>query len=96
MPVVWAIIIAVAFYPLHTKLMRLVYNKRMLSATLITLFILAILIVPTIIFIDILVENILNLANHFKGDTFKIAPPPDSVGDWPLVGKSIEKTWQFF
>jgi predicted PurR-regulated permease PerM len=59
-------------------LMRLVQNKKILSATLITLFILAVLIVPTVIFIDILIENIINLAGQLKDDAFKIPPPPES------------------
>jgi len=95
-PVVWAIIIAVALYPLHLKLSRIIGNKSGLSAIIITVILLLTLIVPTIIFLDVLVDSMKELATQLKEDTFKIPPPPDKVGDWPVVGKSIEKTWLFF
>jgi len=95
-PVVWAIIIAVAVYPIHLKLMKLMRNKSGLAAAAISLILLAILIVPTIMFMDSLIVSIQDLADQLKGDTFSVPPPPDSVGEWPVVGKSIEGTWLFF
>jgi predicted PurR-regulated permease PerM len=95
-PVVWAIIIAVALYPLHMRLSKIFGNKSGISATIITIVLLLIFIVPTIIFLDLLVESMKGLAVQFKDDTFTVPHPPDAVGDWPVVGKSIEKTWLFF
>ena len=56
-PVVWAIIIAVALYPLHMRLSKIFVNKSGISATIITVVLLLIFIVPTIIFLDLLVES---------------------------------------
>lgn len=95
-PVVWAIIIAVAVYPIHLKLMKIIRHKSGLSATVISLILLAILIIPTIMFLDSLIVSMQALADQLKGGTFSVPPPPDSVGDWPVVGKSIEGTWLFF
>lgn len=96
MPVVWAIIFAVVLYPLHLKLMKLLRGRSNLSATFITILVLAVLIVPTFFFTEILIESVQEFAEQLKDDTFKVPPPPDSVGDWPVVGKSVEKTWLFF
>lgn len=95
-PVVWAIIIAVVFYPLHLKLSRLIGNRSKMSSLLISIILVAILIIPTIIFLDLLVDSLKEIAIQLKEDTLKVSPPPESVGDWPLIGKSVEKTWRFF
>lgn len=95
-PVVWAIIIAVAVYPLHLKLMKIMSNKSGLSATLISLLLLAILIVPTIMFLDSLIVSMQDLSGKLQEGSFSVPPPPDNVAEWPVVGKSINGTWLFF
>jgi predicted PurR-regulated permease PerM len=95
-PVVWAIIIAVVVYPIHLKLMKIMRNKSSLSAAVISLLLLAILIVPTIIFLDLLIESMQELSAQLEDGKFSIPPPPDSVADWPVVGKSVKEAWLFF
>lgn len=92
--ILWGIIIAVAIYPLHTRLVRLVGGKGSISAILLTLVMLAVIIVPTVLFIISLVENIQELADSFEQDTFTIPPPPDTVKDWPLVGNFVHNFWE--
>jgi len=48
MPVLWGIILAVTLFPLYTQLLKVVKGKKGLSATLITLILLALLIVPSV------------------------------------------------
>ena len=94
--VVWAIIIAVAFYPLHKGLTKLLRNKGNLSATVVTVLSLALLIIPTVLFMGSLVESIKELAEKFTAGTFFIPPPPEDVKGWPLVGKPVSDIWQLF
>lgn len=94
--VVWAIIIAIAFHPLHERLTKLLGNKNILSATVITLSSLTLLIAPIAWFMQPLAKNIKELAPKFMDGTFYIPPPPPAVEAWPLVGKPLSEIWQLF
>lgn len=92
--VIWGIIIAVAFYPLHKRFTKLLKGKSNVSATIITVVLLAILITPTVFFVDALIDNISNLSEGLNSGTLDIPPPPDNVKDWPVIGKSLNEFWQ--
>ena len=96
LPVIWGIIIAVALYPLHKKFTRLLKNKSGLSATIITLVLLAILLVPSISFTESLFESVKELSTQVKEGTLVVAPPTDEVAEWPLIGKKVHAAWQSF
>ena len=51
-PVLWGIIIAVGFYPVYHKLATVMGNREKLAAFLLTVLALAILIVPTVLFME--------------------------------------------
>ena len=95
LPVVWGIIIAVAIYPLHVKLTRLV-KKTGLSSVIITVVFLAIIIVPSISFSSALVDSIRELTSGVEEGTLVIPPPPDNVAEWPLIGEKIHASWQAY
>lgn len=92
--ILWGIIIAVAIYPVHTRLMKLTAGKGSISAGILSLIMLAVIIVPTVLFIIALVENIQDLATSFQTETFIIPPPPETVKEWPLIGTTVHKFWQ--
>ena len=96
LPVVWGIIIAVALYPLHLKLTRVLKDKSGLSSTIITLVFLAILIIPSVFFIESLFDSVKNLAAQLKEGTLDVQPPPEKVAGWPLIGKPIYDAWNLF
>jgi predicted PurR-regulated permease PerM len=92
-PVLWGVIIGVAIYSPYNKLKSLLGNRSKLAATLITLLVLAILVVPSIQLTSSLIDGLTQFSEGFQGSSFTIAPPPAGVGDWPLIGKSLERTW---
>ncbi len=93
-PVFWAIIIADAVYPYYLKLENGLGGRTKLTATLFTLVALALLIIPTIMLFDSLVDSIRELSTGLKNGTLTIPPPTDSVATWPVVGESVHKFWQ--
>lgn len=95
LPVVWGIIIAVALYPFHVKLTRLV-KKSGLSSAIITLVLLAIIIIPSISFSGALVDSVHELTTGIKEGALVVPPPSDDVAEWPLIGKNIHAAWQAF
>jgi predicted PurR-regulated permease PerM len=86
-PVLWGVIIAVAIYPLYQMLVNFLRGRRTLAATLVTVVLLAVLLVPTITLTTLLVENAAAVAQHVRQEDLTIPPPPASVKDWPLIGK---------
>ena len=96
MLVLWGIIISVALYPLFKKLAGKLGGREKLSATIITLVLLTILIVPSVFLINSTVESLGNVAHEMEAGTFQIPPPEQKVADWPVVGKPIYETWRLF
>ena len=91
--VLWAVVLAVAIYPLFVKLTDALGGRRKLAATLFTLFTLALLITPTILVSASLVDSAQNLAGHMQGDSLSIPPPNENVRNWPLIGEEAYKLW---
>ena len=91
--VAWATIIAVAVYPLHNKLARMLGGKEKLSVAIIVLIGLSILLVPTWSLTGSSIETAQKLAVSLEDGTLEIPPPADKVADWPLIGKRVYGAW---
>ncbi len=92
-PVIWGIVIAVAIYPLFCKLKNLLGGRNKLAATVYTLLTLACLITPTVMVSNSIIDTSSTISERYEAGTLKIAPPDDSVKEWPLIG---EKTFAFW
>jgi predicted PurR-regulated permease PerM len=93
MLVLWAVIIAVAVNPLFNRLVHLLGGRRKLTATLFVLLGIAIVLIPTFLFMESLVDGIGKLADALRADKIHVPPPPDGVADWPLIGQRLHHTW---
>ncbi len=94
MLVMWGIIIAVGIYPIFKKFAALLGNREKLASTLITLFALAFLIVPSYYLMESTVESVQNLAVQLEEGTFKVPPPAEDVAEWPIIGKPVYDAWK--
>lgn len=94
LPVLWGAIFAVALYPLFLKLQAILGGRPKLAATLMTLVALAILIIPTVILSQSLVENAHKLSKEIEAETLTIPPPSEKVKEWPIIGRWLDKTWR--
>ena len=74
--VLWALIIAVAIFPLFKTMSNKMGNSKKISATIITLVFLAIIIIPGILFTSSLVDGVKRLSSDIDNKSFNIAPPP--------------------
>jgi predicted PurR-regulated permease PerM len=90
---VWAAVMATTLYPLHKNLRSAVNNRNALSATIITLSLLVIIIGPSIWILSATAGEFKELMESFKTGDLHVPPPPEKVGDWPLVGKKIHSLW---
>jgi predicted PurR-regulated permease PerM len=89
----WGIIIGVATYPSFEKLTNALGGRRVLSAVLFTVLLLAFLIIPVVLLAEALVGSIQTLAAHFKDGTLVIPHPPAGVQTWPIIGAPLKGLW---
>jgi predicted PurR-regulated permease PerM len=94
MIVMWALVIAIAVYPIHNWLREKIGGRDKLSITIITLLGLAVLLVPSILLSASLVESAQVLSTGLKEGSLNIPPPSDKVATWPLIGEPVHQYWQ--
>jgi len=92
-PVIWAAILAVALFPMHQKLKKLLKGRGVLAAILITTVFL-------IFFISVVSwlgfrtgSEIKDKITSFQEGNLKIPPPSEKVKEWPLVGRTAYQAW---
>lgn len=91
--ILWAIILAVASYPLYTGLARRLGGRGKLSAVLITVLALAVLLVPSWRFFGATIEEARGVAAQAEAGTLQVPPPPQGVQEWPLIGERTYAAW---
>jgi len=91
--VVWAMIIAVALYPAHLALASKLGGRDTTSAVVFVLVGLTILIVPTYLTAGSSITALSTLGNGLQEGTISVAPPDESVADWPIIGKRVYSGW---
>jgi len=91
--VLWALIIAVALYPMHQSLSARIGNRQKLSATIFVLIGLTILVLPVYVLAESSLTGLKTLATGLQDGTIIVPPPGQSVAEWPIVGSGIYKIW---
>ena len=94
MLVMWSIIIAIGIYQIFKKFSALLGNREKLASTLITLFALTFLIVPSYYLMESAVEGAQIFAVQLEEGTFKVPPPAEDVAEWPVIGKPVYDAWK--
>ncbi|WP_051238797.1 AI-2E family transporter [Gaetbulibacter saemankumensis] len=90
----WAVILAVAIYPLHQKIVALVGEKRKkLASTILTIVAVALIAIPTYSLFSSVIDSTSKTIQQIKDDTLVIVPPTEKVKDWPM-GDKIYKQWK--
>lgn len=93
LPVVWGIVISIALHPLFVKLKGAVGNRNRTAGSLFIILSLAVLLVPTGLLMDSLIDGSVGAVDRLRDGTLVIPPPEESVKDWPLIGPSVYDTW---
>ena len=89
----WSIILAITLFPLYNKLVKVFGGKKILAATLVSLAMLLILLVPVILMISALAQEAQGIAAAYSAGTLRVPPPDPKVADWPLIGSKLFKAW---
>jgi predicted PurR-regulated permease PerM len=91
--ILWSVILALAIYPLHSKLSKKMGGRPKLASIIIIIAILIIIFVPTWLLIDSLLEQVKALKVSYDNGTLSIPPPTEKVKAWPVIGRQIYDTW---
>ena len=90
---VWALILAVAIYPLHRRLARRLGGRQGLAATLIVLLAAVVIVAPTAALMSHFGDSVRDLVHGARNNTLQIPPPRAGVETWPIVGKKLHAAW---
>lgn len=91
--VIWAMIVAIAVYPVYLKIVPWFGGRRGTAATGLVVLTLALFIVPVVSMTGSIVEVVQGVSTQIDAGTFKIPPPEDKVKEWPLVGERLYAFW---
>jgi predicted PurR-regulated permease PerM len=91
--IIWGIVIAVAIHPGYDRLKSALGGRGRLAATLITLFALIVLLVPTYMLSDSLINAVQEYSANIDKGTLRVPPPPESVRSWPVIGEPLHTFW---
>ncbi|HDS8978095.1 TPA: AI-2E family transporter [Raoultella ornithinolytica] len=89
----WAVILAVTLYPLHQYFAARLGGKQGWSSTLIVLFGIVLIVVPTVLMISSLGESVSVMIDKLSGRAFVIPPPSAHIATIPIVGEKISVLW---
>ena len=89
----WAVILAVAVYPLYAPLRRRLHLPAWLAATLLSFLLLALLLAPVALLSVSAIETLDSYAHLLTQGNHLLPPPPESVRDWPLIGQRLHEFW---
>jgi len=90
---VWALILAVALYPLQQFLAARVGGRQGLSASMIVILGIVLIVAPTALLMSSLGDSVHRLINDVQNNELEISAPPDSVAGWPVVGEKVHAIW---
>ena len=89
----WSLILAIAFNPLHSSLNKKFGGKPKLVSFIIIFSIMVIIILPTGLLIGSLVEEVKVLKVSYDNGSLTIPPPSESVKGWPVIGEKLYDFW---
>jgi len=92
-PVLWGIIIAIGSYPLYKWMQKKLGLSNGWAATIFTTLMLVILITPTVMLSNALMDEASVISKDLKEGSLVIPPPPKSVAKLPFVGKDLSVFW---
>jgi predicted PurR-regulated permease PerM len=91
--ILWSLILALAIHPLHSIVARKMGGKPKLASFIIIFSILLVIVFPSWLLIDSLVNEFKVLKAAYDSGSFAIPPPNEEVKSWPVIGNSLYDTW---
>ncbi|MFV0680947.1 AI-2E family transporter [Ottowia sp.] len=90
----WALIMAIAQYPLHQMLARRMGGRQGWAAAVLVLLGLLLIVVPTAVLMNSMGDSVQQLIHGVQANTLQVPPPRESIARWPLIGQPLFDVWQ--
>jgi predicted PurR-regulated permease PerM len=91
---VWAIILAVALFPVYHRLAgRFSGRKRKWTTILFTLVIALVFFLPGYYLVSATVKGTRAIVEQLQEDTLHVPRPDPSVAEWPFIGEELYNQW---
>jgi len=90
---VWALVLAVALYPVQRFVAAKVGGRQWLAATLITILGIVLIVAPTALLLGEMGDSVQRVIGDVQANKLEIPPPRASIAEWPLVGKKLYGLW---
>ena len=91
--IVAGIIIAIGVYPGYRMLTKFLKGRKKLAATLCTILLLGVMIVPCVLLAGTLVDGVRSLVQQAQSGQLNIPPPPPSLDNVPVIGHRLTAFW---
>lgn len=91
---IWAIVIAIAMYPVYKSFVKLMRGRKKFPVFLLTLVLLSVIIIPSTLVTESLYEGVSYLTQTYQEGKPLIPPPGDTTANWPSFARPILDIWQ--
>lgn len=92
----WAIIFAVALYPMYNWLKNKLFERKVLSSILIVIIMLLVIALPGLLFARSLYDGVAYLREQYEAAENIIPVASEKVRDLPVVGPFLYEKWNLF
>lgn len=89
----WSIIFALAFKPMHDKLSKALKGSPKLASLIIVAVCVSVIVLLGWLFFDSIISSVRNLKTGIDNGTLAIPPPTDDVKSWPVIGGTVYAIW---
>jgi len=89
----WAVILAVAVYPLFAMLRRRLGLRAGVAASLLSAFLLVLLVTPVVLLAGSAIETLDTYARLLSRGEHFLPAPSEAVRDWPFIGQRLHEFW---
>jgi predicted PurR-regulated permease PerM len=91
--ILWSMILALALFPMHSRLSKLIGGRPKWASVIIISSILIIIILPTWMLIGALIDEVKALKVLYDAGNLTIPPPTEKVKSWPVIGEKLYVFW---
>lgn len=91
---IWAVVIAIAIYPLHTLFTKIFRGRKISAIIFLTILLLSVIIIPSILVSYSLYEGVAHFKAIYQSGQPLIPPPGETTKNWPAIMNPIVEIWE--
>lgn len=91
---VWAVVIAIAIYPVHNFFVKIFRGRKILAVIVLTLIMLSFIVIPSGLIMYSLFEGVNHFREVFKAGEPLIPAPGGNTENWPPITQPILDFWK--